>query len=155
MKWWKEFHESLLNKDKKRKETINKTACSSKEISETKKVVKASSNSKRLVPAKEKKKNNLQKNSSLKAEDTKIHSENIRNENINNELAKKYIKKKSKFNSFIVHYQTQLYLARVYKRMNDLEKASNYYESVIQKDCKVKIINYYMIIHHMIIYIAK
>ena len=120
-----------------------------------KKVVKASSNSKRLVPAKEKKKNNLQKNSSLKAEDTKIHSENIRNENINNELAKKYIKKKSKFNSFIVHYQTQLYLARVYKRMNDLEKASNYYESVIQKDCKVKIINYYMIIHHMIIYIAK
>lgn len=46
--------------------------------------------------------------------------------------------KMSSYNVFIVFYQTQLNLARVYARQENWEKATEYYKEVIKKDPKVK-----------------
>ena len=64
----------------------------------------------------------------------KVEAENTHPQPIH---AKYSRKKEPSFNLFIVFYQTQLNLARVYARLENWDKAKQYYKEVINKDPKV------------------
>lgn len=148
MEWWKKLHESLSNQKKKRSEVTINTKPPVKEITDNKikakpalktnnkaDIKKNSKPTRTPVKGKESSSNNV-----VNAEDKNNQPKTTSAGNTDNEKLKKYVRNKAKFNSFIVHYQSQLYLARVYARMNNLEKATNNYEIVIQKERWVAII---------------
>ena len=52
-------------------------------------------------------------------------------------LLLKFSKKSATFDAHVVLIQAELYLARVYSRLKDLNTAKSFYEKVIQKEPKV------------------